>query len=311
MTTTATPSTATPVKSRSTFQIAVRRLRKHKAAMVSLAVIILLILMAIFAPFLAPYDPNTQDLAGIYAPPGPQHVLGQDDLGRDLLSRIIYGSRVSLMVGFSVAVISILIGTLMGLLAGFFGGRTDTAISRFIEFMLSLPVLPLQLVMSGLFVTSDAPFITNLRDNLGATASVFIIITIFSVFGWMGTARLVRGEVLRMKNLEYVDAARALGASNNRIMWRHLVPNLFAIIIVQATLDVGSAILGEAALSFLGFGIQPPVSTWGNMLSNAQEVVLQYPWIPLYPGLAILITVLAFNFLGDGLRDAFDPKSRL
>jgi peptide/nickel transport system permease protein len=199
----------------------------------------------------------------------------------------------------------------MGLLAGFFGGRTDTAISRFIEFMLSLPVLPLQLVMSGLFVTSDAPFITNLRDNLGATASVFIIITIFSVFGWMGTARLVRGEVLRMKNLEYVDAARALGASNNRIMWRHLVPNLFAIIIVQATLDVGSAILGEAALSFLGFGIQPPVSTWGNMLSNAQEVVLQYPWIPLYPGLAILITVLAFNFLGDGLRDAFDPKSRL
>lgn len=311
MTTTATPTAASPVKSRSTLQIAMRRLRRHKAAMISLAVIILLILMAIFASLLAPFDPNAQDLSGIYAPPGPHHILGQDDLGRDLLSRIIYGSRVSLMVGFSVAIISILIGTLMGLLAGFFGGATDTAISRFIEFMLSLPVLPLQLVMSGLFVSSDVPFITNLRDNLGATASVFIIITIFSVFGWMGTARLVRGEVLRMKNLEYVDAARALGASNNRIMWRHLVPNLFAIIIVQATLDVGSAILGEAALSFLGFGIQPPVSTWGNMLSNAQEVVLQYPWIPLYPGLAILITVLAFNFLGDGLRDAFDPKSRL
>ena len=214
-------------------------------------------------------------------------------------------------VGFSVAIISILIGTLMGLLAGFFGGRTDTLISRFIEFMLSLPGLPLQLVISGLFASSEAPFITTLRQTLGATASVVIIVTIFSVFGWMGTARLVRGEVLRMKNLEYVDAARALGASNNRIMWRHLLPNLFAIVIVQATLDVGSAILGEAALSFLGFGIQPPVSTWGNMLSNAQEVVLQYPWIPLYPGLAILLTVLAFNFLGDGLRDAFDPKSRL
>ncbi|GBF05999.1 ABC transporter [Deinococcus aerius] len=311
MTTTATPTAASPVKSRSTLQIAMRRLRRHKAAMISLAVIILLILMAIFASLLAPYDPNTQDLSGIYAPPNAQHLLGQDDLGRDLLSRIIYGSRVSLMVGFSVAIISILIGTLMGLLAGFFGGRTDTVISRFIEFMLSLPTLPLLLVISGLFISTDAPFIANLRDSLGATASVFIIITIFSVFGWMGTARLVRGEVLRMKNLEYVDAARALGASNNRIMWRHLVPNLFAIIIVQATLDVGSAILGEAALSFLGFGIQPPVSTWGNMLSNAQEVVLQYPWIPLYPGLAILITVLAFNFLGDGLRDAFDPKSRL
>lgn len=311
MTTTVPAASAPPLRSRSTLQISLRRLLRHKAAMLSLAVILLLILMAIFAPFLAPYDPNTQDLGGIYASPGPQHLLGQDELGRDLLSRIIYGSRVSLLVGFSVALISILIGTLMGLLAGFFGGRTDTLISRFIEFMLSLPGLPLQLVISGLFASSEAPFITALRQSLGASASVVIIVTIFSVFGWMGTARLVRGEVLRMKNLEYVDAARALGASNNRIMWRHLLPNLFAIVIVQATLDVGSAILGEAALSFLGFGIQPPVSTWGNMLSNAQEVVLQYPWIPLYPGLAILLTVLAFNFLGDGLRDAFDPKSRL
>ncbi|MBI0447163.1 ABC transporter permease [Deinococcus sp. DB0503] len=313
MTTTAPSPTAAPAptRSRSTFQIALRRLLRHRAAMVSLGVIILLVLMAIFAPLLAPYDPNAQNLSGIYAPPSAQHLLGQDDLGRDLLSRVIYGSRVSLMVGFSVAVISILIGTLLGLLAGFFGGLTDSLISRFIEFMLSLPTLPLLLVISGLLVSTDAPLVVNLRSALGASASVIIIITIFSLLGWMGTARLVRGEVLRLKNLEYVDAARALGANNNRIMWRHLVPNLFAVIIVQATLDVGTAILSEAALSFLGFGIQPPVSTWGNMLSNAQEVVLQYPWIPLYPGLAILITVLAFNFLGDGLRDAFDPKSRL
>ncbi|ABF44629.1 MULTISPECIES: ABC transporter permease [Deinococcus] len=313
MTTTAPSPTAAPAptRSRSTFQIALRRLLRHRAAMVSLGVIVLLVLMAIFAPLLAPYDPNAQNLSGIYAPPSAQHLLGQDDLGRDLLSRVIYGSRVSLMVGFSVAVISILIGTLLGLLAGFFGGLTDSLISRFIEFMLSLPTLPLLLVISGLLVSTDAPLVVNLRSALGASASVIIIITIFSLLGWMGTARLVRGEVLRLKNLEYVDAARALGANNNRIMWRHLVPNLFAVIIVQATLDVGTAILSEAALSFLGFGIQPPVSTWGNMLSNAQEVVLQYPWIPLYPGLAILITVLAFNFLGDGLRDAFDPKSRL
>ena len=150
-----------------------------------------------------------------------------------------------------------------------------------------------------------------LRSALGASANILIVVGVFSLFGWMGTARLVRGEVLKLKNLEYTDAARALGASSARIMLRHLLPNLFAIVIVQATLDVGTAILSEAALSFLGFGIQPPVSTWGNMLSNANEVVLQYPWIPLYPGLMILITVLSFNFLGDGLRDAFDPRSRL
>ena len=287
-----------------------RKLRRHRAAMISLAFIVLVTLVAIFANVLAPHDPNAQDLAGVYGPPSHSFPLGQDDLGRDLLSRIIYGSRISLAVGFSVAIISALLGTLMGLLAGFFGGVVDTIISRFTEFMLCLPTLPLQLVISGLFVSSDKPFIVNIRNNMGPSASVFIIITVFVVFGWMTNARLVRGEVMRLRNLEYVDAARALGASNNRIMWRHLVPNIIGIIIVSATFDVGGAILGEAALSFLGFGIQPPVSTWGNMLSNAQEVVLQYPWLPFYPGLAILFTVLEFSFLGDGLRDAFDPRAR-
>ena len=287
-----------------------RRLRRHKAAMISLAFTVLVVLAALFAPLIAPHDPNAQDLGGFFAPPSATYRLGQDELGRDVLSRVIYGSRIGLVVGFSVAIISSLVGTLVGLAAGFFGGLTDSAISRFIEFMLSLPTLPLQLVISGLFASSDAPFVNTLRQNLGSSASVVIIITIFAVFGWMGTARLVRGEVLRLKNLEYVDAARALGATNNRVMWRHLAPNTLGIIVVSATIDVAGAILGEAALSFLGFGIQPPVSTWGNMLSNAQEVVLSYPWLPFYPGLAILFTVLAFNFLGDGLRDAFDPKSR-
>lgn len=308
--TTATPNAVKKEKSYSTFQLAMRKLRKHRAAMVSLTFIVLITLVAIFAPFIAPHDPNAQDLAGFYGPPSSQHILGQDDLGRDLLSRIIFGSRVSLIVGFSVAMLSVFLGTLMGLMAGYFGGWVDIAISRFIEFMLSLPTLPLLLVISGIFASSDSAAIKTFKDHFGTSSSVFIIISILALFGWMGTARLVRGEVLRMKNLEYVDAARALGASNNRVMWRHLVPNLLGIVIVSATFDIGSAILVEAALSFLGFGIQPPVSTWGNMLSNAQEVVLQYPWLPFYPGLAILFTVLAFNFLGDGLRDAFDPKSR-
>lgn len=297
-------------KSHSALQMSMRRLLRHKAAMISLAFIVFVVLAALFAPLITPHDPNTQDLGGFFAPPSATYPLGQDELGRDVLSRVIYGSRISLVVGFSVAIISVLLGTLAGLVAGFFGGLTDSVVSRFIEFMLSLPSLPLQLVISGLFASSDAPFIANMRENLGSSASVVIIITIFAVFGWMGTARLVRGEVLRLKNLEYVDAARALGANNNRVMWRHLAPNMLGIIVVSATIDVAGAILGEAALSFLGFGIQPPVSTWGNMLSNAQEVVLSYPWLPFYPGLAILFTVLAFNFLGDGLRDAFDPKSR-
>ncbi|GGK37198.1 oligopeptide transport system permease protein AppC [Deinococcus malanensis] len=298
-----------PARSRSTIHIAARRLRRHKAAMVSLVVIVLLVIMAVFAPWIAPYDPNKQDMLGFYSPPSAKHLLGQDELGRDLLSRIVYGSRVSLIVGFIVALFSIALGTLMGLLAGFLSGRVDTVISRFIEIMLSIPELPMLLTISGLLLASDAPAITALRQN--PNASVFIVVGLFTFFGWMGTARLVRGEVLKLKNLEYVDAARALGARSGRIMFRHLAPNIMGVIIVNGTLAVGGAILGEAALSFLGFGIQPPVSTWGNMLSRANEVVLEHPYLALYPGLAILITVLAFNFLGDGLRDAFDPKSRL
>ncbi len=307
--TTATLSKSQKPKNNSTLALSLRRLRKHKAAMISLFIIVALVIMAIFAPFFAPYDPNAQNLEGIYQEPSATHLMGNDSLGRDLLSRIIFGSRISLLVGFSVAVFSMIIGTLMGLLSGYFGGRTDTIISRFIEIMLSIPELPLLLTLSGLFAVTDWPPIARLREN--PNSSVFIIVGIFTFFGWMSTARLIRGEVLKLKNLEYVDAARALGASNARILLRHLVPNLVAIIIVNGTLAVGGAILGEAALSFLGFGIQLPASTWGNMLSNANEVVLEHPLVAFWPGVAILITVLAFNFLGDGLRDAFDPKSRL
>lgn len=308
MTTTTVPKIK---KSASTNQLAMRRLKRHKAAMVSLVFIVFITLVAILAPWIAPFDPTEQNLSMIYAPPGKEgHLFGTDELGRDLLSRLIYGSRVSLAVGFAVAVISVALGTMLGVMAGYFGGLVDTVISRVMEFMFSLPLLPLMLVISGLLASSDNVMIEQFRDSAGTSASVFIIILVFVIFGWMSTARLVRGEVLRLKNLEYVDAARALGAHSNRIMWRHLIPNILGIIIVTTTISVAGAILGEAALSFLGFGIQPPVSTWGNMLSNAQETVLSYPWIPFYPGLIILFTVMAFNFLGDGLRDAFDPKAR-
>lgn len=307
--TTSDPSSQS-VKSPSASQLAFRRLRRHKAAMISLGFIVFVIFVAIFAPFISPYDPTEQDIMNAYAPPNAKHWLGTDDLGRDFLSRIIYGSRVSLVVGIAVALMSVSLGTLVGMTAGFIGGKTDLIISRFTEIMMSLPIIPLQLVISGLLATSDNPLIMSARDNLGVSATIFIIITVFVLFGWMGTSRLVRGEVLRLKNLEYVDAARALGANNIRVMLRHLLPNIMGVLIVAATVDVGSAILGESALSFLGFGIQPPVSTWGNMLSSAQEVVITYPWIPFYPGLCILFTVLSFNFLGDGLRDAFDPRGR-
>ncbi|WP_370657298.1 ABC transporter permease [Deinococcus sp. KNUC1210] len=281
---TAAPLAAPPrVVGRSAWAVALRRFRRHKLAMTCLVIIVLLVLMAVFAPFISPHDPNAQDLTGFYAVPSPQFLFGKDDLGRDILSRIIWGSRISLLVGFSVATLSILIGIVMGVLSGFYGGRTDALISRFIELMLSLPTLPLLLVISGLLAATDSPAITAFRTALGAGSSVVIVVAVLSLFGWMGTARLVRGETLRLRNLEYMDAARALGARNGRLMVRHLVPNLLPIVIVQATLDVGGAILTEAALSFLGFGIQPPVSTWGNMLSNAQEVVLQYPWIPFFP----------------------------
>ena len=308
---TAIPASAKPAPARSAWAVSLRRFRRHKLAMFFLVVIVLLIFMALSAPLISPYNPETQDLSGFYEPPSAAHLFGKDDLGRDILSRIIWGSRVSLLVGFSVAALSIIIGTIMGTLAGFFGGRTDALISRFIELMLSLPTLPLLLVISGLLATSDLGSVLAIKNTLGSSFSVVLIVSVIALFGWMGTARLVRGEALKLRELEYMDAARALGARNPRLMLRHMVPNLLPVIIVQATLDVGGAILTEAALSFLGFGIQPPVSTWGNMLSNAQEVVLQYPWIPFFPGLMILITVLAFNFLGDGMRDALDPRSKL
>ncbi len=401
-------ATASKQKPQSTWALAWRRFRKHKAAMVSLGVVITLILMAIFAPWIAPYSPTAQptgeNLADYYFQgPSREHWLGTDELGRDVLSRIIYGARISLLVGFVAAFAAALLGTTLGVIAGYFSGRPlrfyvgpfakvaggwkpwpfalwrvvswvllygllflaadlawelsganiqalfsgtltlnnvlsllglalvwglilfiagwglfgqgkidlDVIISRFMDFMLTIPELPLLLVLSALLRDTQGAVGQWAQNVFGESASVFIIITIIVLFGWIGTGRLIRGAVLSLREQDFTTAAQALGAGDARIMFRHLVPNTLAPLIVNATLAIGGAILTEAALSFLGFGIQPPVATWGNMLTKAQEYIFTAPWLALAPGFMIFLTVLAFNYLGDGLRDALDPRSRL
>ena len=450
-------------RGQSAWSLAWRRFKKHRMAQVSLVIIVVLIVLSLIAPWLVAWgilpDPDAQPSGAnlrdyYFLPPGtPGHPLGTDELGRDVLSRLLFGGRISLLVGFSVALISVVIGTIVGALAGFFSGRPfhvyagpfsarfrhelgeagplgalalalgfallaglgyaafglgggaflaaffialavllvlqlfgpkgallsklawyvlswgllagtawliwdiartlalpaiaegglngtlstlgliasgalalgllvwgvlgqaqldlDVVLSRLIDFMLSIPTLPLLLVLSAFLNDSRSPLGKLAKGAFGDAASVFIIISILVIFGWITSARLVRGQVLSLREQEFTMAAYALGASEPRIMFRHLVPNALAPIIVDATLAVGTAILVEAALSFLGFGIQPPVPTWGNMLTGAQDFIFYAPHLAIFPGLAILITVLAFNYVGDGLRDALDPRSRL
>lgn len=256
-------------------------------------VILVLVASAVLSPWIAPYPPTHIDLANRMSPPSWKHPLGTDELGHDVLTRLLYAGRVSLTVGFSAAVASALLGTVVGLVSGFYGGWLDNVLMRFVDIMLSIPDLPILIILARYF-----------------GGSLVGIVAVITAFGWMGTARLVRGEVLKLKRTDFVEAARALGASPARIMWRHLVPNALAPVIVAATLAVGGAILTEAALSYLGFGIQPPTPSWGNMLQNAQDFIWRTPLLAFWPGLMIFLTVLAFNFFGDGLRDALDPRLR-
>ena len=310
-----------------------RRFRRHRLAMVGGVVLVLLILGAIFAPWLSPYDYARQNRRNMFAPPSlslpsedtpadrcvrPKvllwkcgvHPFGTDDLGRDILTRVLYGGRVSLLVGFSAAMISTLLGTLIGATAGYLGGVTDAVASRFVDIMLSIPQLPLLLILAGLLANPDVKLAAILSQTLGDAKSIVIIIVVIILLSWMSTARLVRGQVLSLRELDYVEGARAVGANRFRIIFRHLLPNVSSVVIVQATLMTGEAILIESGLSFLGLGIQPPAVSWGNMLSRAQGF-LYYPngvYIALFPGLFILLTVLCANFVGDGLRDALDPR---
>ncbi|MDQ7842511.1 MAG: ABC transporter permease [Armatimonadota bacterium] len=284
----------TPV-GQSYWQVAWRRFRKHRLAMVGGAIAAGLSAMALLAPWLAPYAFDQLSLGARWAPPGSGHWFGTDELGRDVLTRIMYAGRISLTVGYVVAVNVAVIGMVVGAVSGFYGGMVDAALMRLVDVLLSIPTLPLYLILAALI----------------PGGGVSRIILIFTAFGWTGVARLVRGQVLSLRTLEFVQAAQAMGASEARVILRHLLPNALAPVIVAATLAVGGAILGESALSFLGLGIAPPTPSWGNMLQRAQEYIWNAPYLAVFPGLFIFVTVLSFNFLGDGLRDALDPRLRV
>lgn len=286
-----------PVR-RGTEARALRAFASHRPAVASAALLALLVICAVLAPLLAPYDPY--DLAvsasgniAFEEPPSSEHLLGTDAIGRDVHSRLIYGGRISLSIGLISATISIVLGSLLGVLAGFRGGATDTVLSRTADAVSTFPALFLILTVSS-FVKP----------------SIFNVMAVIGLLSWMPTFRLMRAEVLKLRAVDFVEAAHALGAGAGRIMGRHLVPNAVAPIIVQATLGVAEAILIESALSFLGLGVQPPTASWGNMLADARSMtVLQsQPWLWVPPGVAIFVTVLAINFMGDGLRDAIDPR---
>jgi peptide/nickel transport system permease protein len=269
------------------------RLLEHRAAWVSLVFLMTLALSVVVVPWVSPYGYDLQDLELIGQPVGPDHAhwFGTDELGQDALTRVFFGGRISLAVGLASALVATLVGTAIGALAGFFGGLVDTALMRLTDVVLSIPLLPLVLLLSGL-----------LRPGLP-----MLVLTIGGLT-WMATARVVRSQFLTLRELEFVAAARALGAGSGRLIVRHILPNAVAPITVSATLAVGSSIMLESALSFLGFGVQPPTPTWGNLLNAASPWIGAAPWLALPPGILIFATVLAVNFLGDGLRDALESK---
>ena len=265
----------------------------NRLAMLGLSGVVILLLLAIFAPLMAPFDPATPNRHAILLAPCWQHPLGTDDVGRDVFSRMLYGARVSLQVGLVAAGISTLLGVLLGALAGYYGGWVEGLIMRFTDLMLCFPTFFLILAVIAIL----EPSIINIMVIIGLTS-------------WMGVARLVRAEFLTLKQREYVLAARSLGAGDIRIMLWHLLPNAIAPVLVAASLSVAGAILLESGLSFLGLGVQPPDPSWGNILRQSKDNLEIAWWLSVFPGLAILLTVLAYNLLGEGIRDAMDPKLR-
>lgn len=274
-------------------QRAWRRLKQRKSAMLGLGVIVGLILLAVFAPLIAPYDPAQQSWTAVRKPPSWAHWFGTDESGRDLLSRVIYGARASLLAGVVSVSIALTAGVPIGLVAGYRGGWIDALISRITDAMLACPNLILAIALAAFL----GPSLTNAMIAIGITATPVFV-------------RLTRGQVISVKVEDYVEAARAVGNPAWRIAIRHILPNVLPALLVQATLAIAAAIIAEASLSFLGLGQQPPAPSWGSMLNTAQRFLTNAPWMAVWPGLAIFLSVLSFNLLGDGLRDALDPKER-
>ncbi len=272
-------------------RVIVKRFSKNRLAVIGAVTVLLLITVSLFAPFVAPYDPTAINVHDVLSPPSKTHLLGTDELGRDVFSRIIWGSRVSLKVGFVAVGIAIIIGIVIGAIAGFYGGKIDAILMRFVDIMLAFPTFFLILAVIAIL-----------------EPSIFTIMVVIGITSWMDVARLVRAEFLTLKERDFVGAARAIGVTDARLIFRHILPNALSPVFVAATFGVAGAILIESGLSFLGLGVQPPDPSWGNILTAGKDNIEVAWWLSLYPGLAILITVLSYNLVGEGLRDALDPR---
>ncbi len=313
-------------KEENPWAVLIRRFSRHRLAVISVFVILIMLVLAILAPVIAPFPRDAIDL-GVASRPGPPgtlsstgqiHWLGVDHIGRDLLTRVLYGARVSLTIAIVVVLIQELFGVVLGAIAGFYGGWLDVMISRVIEFLLSIPTLPILLITSSILIRTDAQlplpnWITNgvawmLAAPVTEANKVLVLMAILIVLGWVGSARLMRGMALTLRDREFVEALRAAGASDGRIILRHIIPNGLAPIWVNASLGLAGIVIAESALSFLGVGVQDPTPSWGNMLALSQSYMFQHPWLPLVPGIPLCLVTIAFNFIGDGLRDALDPR---
>lgn len=315
-------------KEESPWRLVFRRFRKHKLAMISLGVMVVLFLITLFARQIAPFEVDEITVGNYFLKPGSVqeatgrvHLLGTDNLGRDLFSRLIYAGRISLTVALLSVVISSIIGVTIGAISGYYGGWVDNLLMRIVEFFLTIPSLPILLIISAMLLKNqDAiPIPQFLLEFAGKlmllevreARQAVLIILVLAGLGWLTSAQLMRGMVLSLRNQTFVEAAKAMGAGGAWIILRHMIPNAMAPIIVDASLNMANYVVAEAALSFLGFGIQEPIPTWGNMLSATQAYMLDMPWLPLIPGLPIFLCSLAFNYIGDGLRDALDPRLKL
>ena len=278
-------------------RVILRRFFKHKLAGIAIAVLAFLVLASAFA-FTTPYSPTDQEPTNSFQKSNADHWFGTDELGRDVFTRILYGGRVSLTVGLFSTFLSIALGVLVGALSGYFGGWVDSVLMRITDAFLTFPTIFVLIILGAFLREQQVPWLKN---------SVLIVIIIIAALSWMWPARLVRGLFIVLREREFVTASRALGGSSARIIIQHILPNCIGPIVVSGTLQMASAIITESGLSYLGFGVQPPTPTWGSILATAQNQVFRAPWIAFYPGLMIFITVMAINYIGDGLRDAFDP----